>query len=135
MLFFESQLCKSSSCCSICRSPLCDGGKFREAIVSMFEDVKDVNYKCPNSIVTRTILLHEIPDRKKARSQQNEIPFVTLYNAIIKESRYEWLVSMAAQCKDMYDNPPKGMCCKNLKAFRQRWFKKLQYYDDIVVNR
>ena len=54
--------------------------------------------------------------------------FNGLYNEIKAEGGSDMLLVMAAQCKEMHDNPPKGITCKNLREYRKRWFTKLKYY-------
>jgi hypothetical protein len=76
-----------------------------------------------------------VPDRgEEAQPVKREFvarrasPFIALYEKTLENNPSEWLKAMALQCHSMFTNPPKGMCCKNLRAYRERWLNKLEFY-------
>ena len=122
MNFFKSQLCKNGSCCNICRNEI-GGLDFRIAIKDMFEDVFTVDFECPSGIVN-AITHYKTADVKEKKKTK----FDNIYEDIFNNHKDPWLLSMANKCKEMYDNPPKSITCKDKRAFKARWYEKLKYY-------
>jgi len=87
-----------------------------------FDDIESVDFPCPvGNEWTK-------PHRKPLSF------FSLLYEEIMGDEPSVELAAFAVQCKEMYDNPPKGLTCKTRKAFKNRWYKKLKYYNKELRN-
>ena len=117
MNFFESVHCTSRAHCKTCRDKI-NGANWRSSIFKAFDDVGTEDFDCPNGTPLAVVAI------KRGGSSV----FQNLYNEIIEEEKDEWILRMASQCKEMYDNPPEGITCKTRKDFRNRWYQKLKYY-------
>ena len=116
--FFESTHCKSKAHCATCRD-LENGRKWRINV----NGENNPDFECPVGLPWTAMPV------KKVRTF-----FISLYEEILEEYKDPWLLSMAAQCKEAYNNPPKDLTCKSKKHYKNRWYKKLKYYRKEMKN-
>ena len=108
--------CLSRAHCGKCRDRAA-GTQFRQSLIGMFEDINVIDFECP----------YKMPWEKPNKKKSNQ--FLELFKRAVEDYKNDkWLMSIVHQCKEMYDNPPKGITCRNRKLYKNRWFKKMDYY-------
>ena len=86
-----------------------------------FDGITELDFECPNGSEWRQ------PVRRLSF-------FTLLYEEIMEDQPCLELAALAGQCKEMYEHPPNGMTCKGRREFKNRWYKKLKYYNKELRN-
>jgi len=117
--FLNSNHCRARAHCETCRDKT--GGKeWRRELKKTFQDIKKIDFACPAGF----------PWGKREKPKVKTTFFYLRFEEIVKRHKNnKWLLAMAAQCKKMYENPPANLTCRDKKQFKNRWYKKLNYYE------